>query len=397
MKRFFKNLGDLWLILGATLLILIFIEIFFKFYFYFKSEDESRLQADCYSNEEWVNEYYKEFNACNIEEWESYVYWRRKPYAGEYINVDVNQRRKTTYGTENAVTFKPDYRIFMFGGSTMWGTGVRDPYTLPSLVGELLSRQGYHVEILNFGESGYVSSQEVISLGLELQKENIPNIVVFYDGVNDVFSSFQQGKAGIPQNEFNREKEFNSMISKKKSLLVLLESLKSLASFQFIEKLTKSSRPISIDYTDQELKQLAKATSSVYQQNMRLVYSWSESMGFQALFYWQPSIFDKMTRTEYERKIAEEVEYIRNFNNLVKSQLIPQDVSHGSLTYCDISDIFNDEKEPVFIDYCHVSELGNTEIAKRMASDIVSILEALEEKEQIISTSNKIINIDGNP
>ncbi|MEZ5199091.1 MAG: hypothetical protein R2764_22725 [Bacteroidales bacterium] len=39
----------------------------------------------------------------------------------------------------------------MFGGSTMWGTGVRDEYTIPSLVGELLSRQGYHVKSLILG------------------------------------------------------------------------------------------------------------------------------------------------------------------------------------------------------------------------------------------------------
>lgn len=395
MKRFFKNLGDLWIIFGVTLLILILIEVFFKFYFYFTSDDDHRLQSDCYKNVEWVNDYYQEFNACNVEEWESYVYWRRKPYKGKYINVDANKRRKTVYSVENSVRFKPDYRIFMFGGSTMWGTGVRDEYTIPSLVGELLSRQGYHVEILNFGESGYVSSQEVVSLGLELQKNNIPNIVVFYDGVNNVFSSFQQGKAGIPQNEFNRKKEFNTLISKKKSLFVFLESLKSLASFRFVVQLSQSGKSLNVAYNDKELKQLAKETIDIYQQNMRLVYSWGEAMGFHSLFYWQPSIFDKKMLSEYEHEVVNNVEYIRDFNKIVKTQLIPQDVNHGSLSYYDISDLFYDEKEPVFIDYCHVSEYANTEIAKRMAKDLVSILESAGEDEKKNSTPPEKVNVDG--
>ncbi|MBC8457124.1 MAG: hypothetical protein H8D67_03910, partial [Deltaproteobacteria bacterium] len=51
--------------------------------------------------------------------------------------------------------------------------------------------------------------QEVIDLFLQLQKGNIPNIVIFYDGINDTFSAFQNGISGIPQNEWNRKKEFN--------------------------------------------------------------------------------------------------------------------------------------------------------------------------------------------
>ncbi|MEZ5199092.1 MAG: hypothetical protein R2764_22730 [Bacteroidales bacterium] len=226
-------------------------------------------------------------------------------------------------------------------------------------------------------------------------QKDIPNLVVFYDGVNDIFSSFQQGKAGIPQNEFNREKEFNSLISKKRSLLVLLESLKSLASFRFVEEITKSGRPIKVSYTDEELKQLARGTSDIYQKNMRLVRSWGESMGFHSLFYWQPSIFDKRMLTEYEKKVVNDVEYIRDFNRTVNTQLSLQDVSHGSLSYYDISDLFYDEKEPVFIDYCHVSEYGNTEIAKRMAKDIAAILLSLgEEKEKELKQPEKV-NIDG--
>ena len=67
-------------------------------------------------------------------------------------------------------------------------------------IGKFLSEHGVKVEITNFGQSGRVSTQEVIDLFLQLQKSNTPNIVIFYDGINDTFSAFQNGISGVPQN-----------------------------------------------------------------------------------------------------------------------------------------------------------------------------------------------------
>ena len=381
MKSFFRRLSDIWLIFGITLLLFVLVEVFFIFYYLFKSGGDPRVHADCYQNAEWVDDYYKEFNACNVEEWESYVYWRRKPFEGKYINVDVNQRRKTVYADDNSIKLNPDYRIFMFGGSTMWGTGVRDEYTIPSLLGSYLSRKGYNVEVINFGESGYVTTQEVIELSLQLRQKNIPSIAIFFDGINDVFSAFQQGKAGIPQNEFNRKKEFNSLVSKKRAMTVFLESLKTLASARFMINLTRASRVHKVSYTDQELKSLALKTVDLYQENIRLVYALGEENGFRSIFYWQPTVFNKTTLSEYEKERMDEVEYLRSFLKSVNNSMVAGDVNHQSLYYYDISDIFKDEKKPVFIDYCHISEYGNSVIAKRMVKDIISVLETADDPE----------------
>ena len=37
-----------------------------------------------------------------------------------------------------------------------------------------------------------------------------PDVVVFYDGINDVMATVQNGRAGLPQNEANREEDFRS-------------------------------------------------------------------------------------------------------------------------------------------------------------------------------------------
>lgn len=115
--------------------------------------------------------------------WKSYVYWQRE-----------HGIRKTIEGEGP--------KVWMFGGSAVWGSYVEWNETIPSL----LAKKGF--KVTNYGETGYVSTQELILLILEL-REDTPEIVIFYNGFNDVFSSFQQGVAGIPMNEFNRRKEFN--------------------------------------------------------------------------------------------------------------------------------------------------------------------------------------------
>jgi hypothetical protein len=45
---------------------------------------------------------------------------------------------------------------------------------------------------MNFGESGFVSTQSVIQLMQELQSGNIPHLVIYYDGVNDTMLHINQ-------------------------------------------------------------------------------------------------------------------------------------------------------------------------------------------------------------
>jgi hypothetical protein len=64
----------------------------------------------------------------------------------------------------------------------MWGTGVDDQHTIPSLF--VASRPGFYA--MNFGETAYTARQ---SLNLALQQYTAglsPDIVVFYDGANEV-------------------------------------------------------------------------------------------------------------------------------------------------------------------------------------------------------------------
>ena len=79
----------------------------------------------------------------------------------------------------------------------MWGTGSRDGETIPSLYA---ARTGRIVR--NFGESAYTAHQDLEMLMWLLQDGERPNVVVFYDGVNDVWH-----KCGAQVTSFSNAEE----------------------------------------------------------------------------------------------------------------------------------------------------------------------------------------------
>jgi lysophospholipase L1-like esterase len=373
MKGFFKFIRDAWLITGITFLFLLLIEIGFTIYFRFNPQNDGQPVADSYQDADWLEEYNKEFDECSAEDWHPYVYWRRKPYTGKYINIDENGLRKTIYAIDESVEKKPVKKVFMFGGSTMWGSGVRDEFTIASLVGSGLAKHGFHAVVTNFGESGYVSTQEMTELFLQLREGNIPDLVVFYDGANDVFSAYQQGKAGIPQNENNREKEFNALRSKKRSLMVFFESLKTLSTVKFITGMIQPEvKPLP--YSGSDIQKLASESIDIYFKNITTINLWAKEYGFKVVYYWQPTIFSKPELSDFEKKEAEKYGFIKDIVHAANLQVGNIKAEMESSVFYNISDIFRNESKPVFIDYCHVSEYGNSVIAKKMAEDIAAVL-----------------------
>lgn len=378
MKRFFKRLGEVWSIIGITLLLFILIEVFFRVYFLFNPVAETRVQADCYQNAGWVEAYYKEFSSCSASRWEPYVYWQRKPFTGTYINVNEQGYRQTITKPHPLSKSNLAIKLFFFGGSSMWGSGVRDTHTLPSLTGNELVKKGFNPDITNFGESGFVSTQEVIKLMAELKQGNIPDVVVFYDGANDIFSSYQSGEAGIPQNEYNREKEFNTLKEKKKSLSVFFLSLRSLATIQFITSRLGSLQSSMPDQAGIDLDLLSDETVRQYNENIRLVNALAKEYGFQAFFYWQPTLFDKSFLTDYEQAELEKAVNLRPFLTAVNDLLFMDDLLYENIRFNNLGTIFQDFREPLYIDWCHVGERGNELIAKRLAEDILPVFDILD-------------------
>jgi hypothetical protein len=83
---------------------------------------------------------------------------------------------------------KSRLNVFVFGGSTAFGSGAADEETVSAQLQQALSaRLGKQVYSYNFGVGAYYSSQEVINMWRLARDGHFPDLVVFLDGLNDYF------------------------------------------------------------------------------------------------------------------------------------------------------------------------------------------------------------------
>lgn len=80
--------------------------------------------------------------------------------------------------------------VWFYGGSAAFGLGQRDQHTIASSLVELAERDGISLRIRNFGVPGWTRSNAVSAVEERLRHEQPPDLIVIYDGFNDVVSGF---------------------------------------------------------------------------------------------------------------------------------------------------------------------------------------------------------------
>jgi hypothetical protein len=91
-----------------------------------EDEQSPRAHTSYYASQAWAKEYWKEFSLSRPVLYHDYVLWRRAPFKGKFINISRDGTRLTP-GAECGAN---SYKVFTFGGSTMWGTGSPDWSTI---------------------------------------------------------------------------------------------------------------------------------------------------------------------------------------------------------------------------------------------------------------------------
>jgi lysophospholipase L1-like esterase len=302
--------------------------------------------------------------------WVPYVYWRMSPFQGRYVTVDASGRRHTWSSRKpNEATIEPRVKVFVFGGSTVWGLGASDEQTIPSHLAKILDRRfSKQVEVLNYGQIGYVSTQEVINLIRELQSALRPDIVVFYDGFNDTWFPLAEGAAGVTMGETNRYQEFN-LLSPMQSPRLYSEIMKRRYTYLALQNLRRRIRPptTSVAMGPDVVNSLASEIVRTYTVNVRTVQVLAKEFGFRPVFYWQPVVYSKKSKSAAEKKWADLSEKCKSLFQATYDR-----IKEAPCT--NISDLFDDATETVFFDSCHVSEPTNELIAQRVAKDVVPLV-----------------------
>jgi lysophospholipase L1-like esterase len=333
--------------------------------------------ADAYATADWTVAYFDEFRRAVRVDWRPYVEWWQRPFRGLYVTIDARGLRPTP--GEDAAD-PAALRILCFGGSTMMGMGARDDRTIPALLARRLGELGHRAAVTNYGQLGHNTTQELITLHQLLKAGEHIDIAVFYDGVNEMACAEQTGRPDGLFNEARRRAEFNLLQPERRHDLAVgalfalmprtLRRLRRLTGLALRGPLP----PAAVDLAPVDLKELARAVVAVYAANLRLVRLLAAEYGFRPLFFWQPVITTKRVKTADEARW--ENDYTRDpqarralYSAIVAARRGDPDLADAA-DVVDLSGLFDDRSDPVYIDLYHLSEAGNAAVAEAMLPHI---------------------------
>src|SRR4030095_2266550 len=337
-------------------------------------EESARETVSYYASQDWAKQFWHEFRLTRRQRYYPYVGWRRAPFKGKTIEIDQNGIRVTPGADCRASSFK----VFTFGESTMWGTGSPNWGTIPAYLQAGLGKLRHGpVCVVNFGETAYVSTQNVIMLQMQLQSGNVPDLVIFYSLEGDVYAAYQSGRAGVPQNLDQLAARFEMS----KSPPTLVELLTNSHSYSLIEHLTRKltiahpgqgepalSKLVTYESRGIEVAHLGNLIVQNYLENYKIVKALGHTYGFKYFFFLQPIVSrgnKPLTREEQEIKQRLEMDVALNkLLTAVYQTLEPRSAEYQNLH--TINHIFDGYNSLIWIDPYHVTPVGNQLIAQKM-------------------------------
>lgn len=288
-----------------------------------------------------------------------YTLWKRGPFSSTYVNIDSAGLRVTPK--------RPDAdakQVFVFGGSTVWGTGSPDSLTIPAQLQHLLGT-GYDVH--NYGEAAFVHAQGQLLLLDELSRGNVPHMAVFLDGANDTYTGVYS--PGVPRHPHQRGH-------------ALAERIKGLPGLSHYATLVewaanreKGGIRESSAYDAQcrpHIPSRAAETVDTYLRMTRQTTAIGNALGFGTLFFWQPALLAGTRELQpYEARLMADYSPVMAEAFATTCTVAEQRI--GASDYDNVHFIghaFDTVQRPIYIDWCHTGPQGNAIIAAIIAQHI---------------------------
>lgn len=286
-------------------------------------------------------------------QYEAFVGWKTLPYKGETLTISQDGNRMHA-----ASESKKLQSVHFFGGSTMWGEGSDDDHTIPAL----FSEKNPEFEVYNHGQLAYNSRQELDALISLYATGGKPDVVVFYDGVNDAAFLCPKEIKKLPAHRLvpmYREKLYvgKTAFVKEVAGKIFVENI-----FGVIRKATYKPTPENTPYDCISNPEKAEQIAEMMMKNWEMAQEIVTNRGGRFVAILQPAAFIGSPKTDH---LSLDEDLGKNFQAiyvLLKKKIAER--NHQWIV--DLSDRF-DKDEYIYIDFCHVSPNGNEIIAKEVS------------------------------
>lgn len=336
---------------------------------------DPRANLAAYAGDDWAHDYWTDVRGGTGFKFVPYIGWLRNDYASESVNVRDGERRTWSAQSE----LDDAAQLWMFGGSTTWGTGQRDDFTIASQLGRLLEDAELPVRVSNFGESAHRSWQENLHLEYRLLAGGRPDMVIFYDGVNE---PGRHGELDSPTPLHSREHIFRprieSPVSARRAVVtswkgrsLLVRAARSVRSTFRASTPGQSIERSKVVPADRALDNMM----GIYNEGVAIGRDIGARHGFEIAHFWQPNIYTK--RTNRAEADAWDTPGYRNWDRDWYDAVYNGARDRLPAGVIDITDALDGTDQPVMIDHVHTNELGARLVAERIFVELEQVFREL--------------------
>ncbi len=276
-----------------------------------------------------------------------FAQFSEQAYAGRFVNVSEHGFRHSAHQRPWPPSAEA-LNVWILGGSTTFGYGLRDEETIPSFLGATLAAAipERPVAVYNFGQAYYFSSQE-LALFYRLLSSPVerPDIVVFIDGINEH----------------------------------LAEPFYSQALRAFM------ATPYRAPYLQPQATSIASAEETVrrYVRNRELIAAWCRAWGIVPLFVWQPSPVWRYDQRYHLFPVAPgSAAASRSGAALTTKEPLyaamdghsPSAEAGGDCSWLPLADLQIGVEEPLYVDRIHYTAKFSRTIAERIGARALDLL-----------------------
>jgi lysophospholipase L1-like esterase len=355
----------------------------------FNPPDEPALR-----NDPWAAEVLKEQEAVPGVV-DTFLGYRMGNYSSTYTNVFDGIRK--SYQSK-----APGQKVsvWFFGASALFGSGQRDDHTIPSEFARLAEADGIPVEVRNYGRPAVSMWQELELFQQTVASGQKPDLVVFYDGFNDLAWQMNlvltpdptnaYAKTGAATNAGAGDSTTQSTTPSSDSGTSLsdvvdaywgqsashhvydaLHDLFAGSGKQKVQFAKGVTQGLPANTPDTEL-QAARNAISIQSRAATLATAVASSVGAQASFYWQPFVFTKKLLPDEQKYLNLDTYEPARWDPAVKEarELL------RTTPIVDLGDALDPATTPVLWDFVHTNEEGARLSAEALYSHLSAQLHA---------------------
>ena len=268
-------------------------------------------------------------------------------FDGSYIKI--KDGRRVTVGSNGL----RQRRVLVFGGSTVFCAEVPDLLTSSSQLQQLILKNNFDFDVLNYGIPG-LRIENQFNILKNVSDLGPGDIVVFYDGVNDLIRVFEEGldrhKNQAPWRQLN---SFSFAVEKRSSLF------KHLSISGYVDNIG-----VANEYLDSDARQYISDNWLKYEELARELV---QKTGADFVHILQPNWLTY-------KKLSEGKSEDRRFSDMRVIHEIFKNNATQKSGIIDFTDRLDSLTDTPFLDWVHLDEVGDKKIAEEMFTVLKPLL-----------------------